>query len=325
VSVHLVALCGQQVPTLAHMLRHYRPLVDDIYLIVYSLGEHDPVQESVQAAADEVGCGVYRSVTAEYFDPTRATQLYNEAMKERPDDWWIIADPDEFHLYFDDLHAIIDDCDAHGWSFVGGHFLDRFGPGGTLPRLQPTDIWRQFPVAGVTRSLLTNRARRGDPAGWAPSWKICLAKGRVRLGSGQHCVLKDAGIAGYPPRCGLVQVHHFKWDSTVIDRHRQTLQTMKSADDERDADCRKSYQTMYDYLMAHDGRVDVAHPKGLFAECPEPVFAAYPHWSEIARQAPPFGLELDVASKRSLMAFYLWRRPMLGRLFWWLCRLTGQT
>jgi hypothetical protein len=341
VRVNLVTLCGQQVPTLPHMLRHYRDLVDDIYIIVHALGEHDPIKERVQAIADEFGCGVYKTVIAEQFDPAYATQLYNEAMKERPDEWWIIADPDEFHLYFDDIRGIIDKCEAGGWSFVGGHFLDRFGPGGTLPKLEETDIWRQFPMAGVSRSVVTNRATispillvlslfnthflTGATNGWAPSWKICLAKGKVRLGPGQHLVLKDGGVLGYPHKLGLVQVHHFKWDSTVLKRHLQTLDTIKRAEREGDDDSRPSYKTMYDYLIANDCKVNVADRRGLFADCPEPVFSAYPYWSRIVRHAPPFGLELDLTSWKSLMALNLWGRPVLGQLFWWLCRLAGRT
>ena len=307
------------------MLRHYQDLVDDIYIIVHSLGEHDPIKDRVQAIADEVGCGVYKTVIAHQFDPAFATGLYNEAMLQRPDEWWIIADPDEFHLYFDDLRRIIDECEAKGWSFVGGHFLDRFGPGGTLPKLEDTDIWRQFPMAGVTRSLVTNRALLGKADGWAPSWKICLAKGRVRLAAGQHCVLKQEGVVGYPIPLGLVQVHHFKWDRTVVSRHLHTLDTLKRAERQGDDDSRRSYQTMYDYLIANDGKVNVADRRGLFAECPEPVFSAYPYWSRIVRHAPPFGLEVDLTSWKSLMSLHLWRSPVLGQLFWWLCRLARRT
>jgi hypothetical protein len=303
------------------MLRHYRDLVDDIFVIVYALSERDPVRERVQAVVDDFGCGVYRTIVADHFDPAFATDLYNEAMMERPDEWWIIADPDEFHLYFDGLGAIIDECEERRWSFVGGHFLDRFGPGGTLPEIGPGDLWRQFPVAGVARSLVTNTSLTGGLEEWAPSWKVCLAKGTVRLAPGQHCVLRREGVAGYPLKLGLVQVHHFKWDSTVVSRHLQTLDTLKQADVRGTADVRRSYRTMYEYLVANDGKVDVADHRGRFAECPEPEFSAYPHWSEIVRRTPPFGLELDPASRKSLLALYLWRRPLLGELFWWLCRL----
>ena len=177
--------------------------MDDIYVIVYSLGEHDPIKERVQSIVDDFGCGVYRTVAAERFDPAFATQLYNEAMMERPDEWWIIADPDEFHLYFDDVRAIIDKSEARGWSFVGGHFLDRLGPGGALPEIGPKSLWRQFPIAGVARPLVTDR-RKGTWEAWAPGWKICLAKGSVRLAPGQHLVFKEKGVVGYPLKRGLV-------------------------------------------------------------------------------------------------------------------------
>ena len=84
---------------------------------------------------------------------------------------------------------------------------------------------------------------------------------------------------------------------------------------------RTSYQIVYDYLAANEGRFDITNPYGLFAECPEPVFRAYPYWSKIVRHAPPFGLEIDKVSWMSKAALQLWRKPFLGQLFWWLCRL----
>src|SRR5688500_19814009 len=64
------------------------------------------------------------------------------------------------------------------------------------------------------------------------------------------------------------------------------------------------------FFQAEDGIRDYkvtgvqtcALPICLFADCPEPVFSAYPYWSRIVRHAPPFGLELDLTSWKSLMA-----------------------
>jgi hypothetical protein len=208
-------------------------------------------------------------------------------MKERSDEWWIIADPDEFHLYFDKIHDIIHECEAQGWSFVGGHFLDRFGPGGTLPKIDDSNIWRQFPIAGVSRTLVTG----------APSWKICLAKGAVTLGPGQHFVLPKDGVRAHPIRRGFVQVHHFKWDSTVLARQLHTLATLKSEAADVDRSCQTVYRTMYDYLVANGNKADVTDPRGLFANCPDACFSAYPHWPEIVQytiqHAPADGLIVE--------------------------------
>jgi hypothetical protein len=279
VRINLVTLCGQRATTtLKHMLHHYSAWATDVFLIVHRIGERDPIEDEVRAVADQVGCGIHKSVVADHFDPAFATRLYNEVMKERPDDWWIVADPDELHLYFAKVRDIIDECESEGWSFVGGHFLDRFGPDGTLPKIDGSNIWRQFPVAGVSRSLVTTD----------PSWKICLAKGHVMLGPGQHVVLPRDGVRSYPLQRGLVQVHHFKWDSTVLARHVNTLATLKSAVADVDRTCRVTYQTMYDYLVANGNKADLTDPRGLFAVCPEPDFAAYPHWAEIMKHVLRF-------------------------------------
>ena len=287
--INLVTVCGQRATTtLKHMLDHYSAWVSDVFIVVHRIGERDPIEDEVRAVVDEVGCGIHKSVVADHFDPVFATKLYSEVMNERPDDWWIIADPDELHLYFDEIHDIIQECEARGCSFVGGHFLDRFGPDGSLPKIDDSNIWRQFPVAGMSRTLVT-----GDS-----SWKICLAKGgAVRLGPGQHFVFPQDGVVGYPMERGLVQVHHFKWDSTVLARQLDTLATLKSAAVDIDRICHARYRAMYDHLVANGNKADVTNPKGLFAYCPEADFSAYPHWPNVVRDviehSPAAGFILD--------------------------------
>lgn len=272
--LNLVTYRGQQGGTLRHMLAHYRDLVDDIFVIVKRTGPDDPLAREAEEITREFGCGVYRSVDVGHWDPAAQTELYNETLAERPDEWWIISDPDELHLYFGDVRRIVEECEAHGWSFVGGHFLDRVGPAGTLPEIDGSDLWTRFPLAGVFRSHIT-----GDP-----NWKVCIAKGSIRLFPGQHQLLRQEGLEGYPVRRGLVQVHHFKWDHTVVERHRETHATLRSTIAPLDEACRQAYGNMYDYLTDHGERIDHTDPRFRFAECPAPSFAAYPHWREIVEE-----------------------------------------
>ena len=285
--INLVTFCGQRATTLKHFLDHYSAWVSDFFVIVHKIGEDDPIEDEVRAITDKVGCGIHKTVVATHFDPAYATRLYNDVMSERPDEWWVVADPDELQLYFDDVQDTIRECQAQGWSFVSGHYLDRFGPDGTLPKINGSNIWRQFPVAGVSRTLVT-----GDP-----STKICLAKGSVTLGPGQHAVIRQDGIHGYPMSRGLVQVHHFKWDSTVLERQLNTLATLKSEVEEIERVCHRTYRTMYEHLVAHGNKADVTDSRGLFAYCPDADFSAYPHWPEImqyiVQRAPAEGLIVD--------------------------------
>jgi hypothetical protein len=144
--------------------------------------------------------------------------LYNFFTNRKPNDWWVIADIDEFHLYpNDDLEKLLSDCDNRGYDIVRGGFIDRIGRGGEFTELvDDTSIWEQFPNAGFFRY----------PMSGANPNKICLMKGYVELTSGQHYANINGNTTwkwqgwNHPliSQDNTVQVHHFKWDKTSIDR-----------------------------------------------------------------------------------------------------------
>jgi hypothetical protein len=114
------------------MLKHYSHLVDEMYIVVYEWEEfstYDTVQEIVSKFPN---AKIVRREVKEKFNWEYVTQLYNETKLLYPNDWWVISDDDEFHIYSDSLKSIILECDANGWDMVRGGFIDRIGENGEM-------------------------------------------------------------------------------------------------------------------------------------------------------------------------------------------------
>jgi hypothetical protein len=134
--------------------------------------------------------------------------------------WFVIADIDEFHLYPEDsLDKLINDCEENNWDIVRGGFIDRIGRGGEFTEINDNlSIWDLFPNAGFFR----------HPMSQACPNKICVMKGYIEITSGQHYAkINDHTTWRWqgwnhpliaPIETHSVQVHHFKWDSTSIER-----------------------------------------------------------------------------------------------------------
>src|SRR3712207_5947478 len=123
-----------------------------------------------------------------------------------PHDWFVLADHDEFHVYPDDLQAMVAHCEREGYDAVTGNVVDRVARDGSLPDLLPGEsLWETFPLAcQLTRVVIDD-----------PCPEVVLAKGRVAIGWGNHVVPQGAPC---PASQVHVSVHHFKWDAGVIAR-----------------------------------------------------------------------------------------------------------
>jgi hypothetical protein len=187
--------------------------------------------------------------------------MYNEIKNQHPEDWWIVADDDEFHKYSKKLFMIIADCEKNGWDLVRGGFIDRLGPDGTFPELQPEkNIFEQFPLAGFFRYPLS---------GACPN-KICIMKGYVELTPGQHYAKIDGHTTwkwqGWnhpliaPCKEYNVQVNHFKWDATCGERIRAVANT------NRENAYSEEYRKMYRELAKSRFKIDIADPRFMIKE-----------------------------------------------------------
>ena len=223
-KVNLVTVVGHNITMLPHMLEHYKNIVDEIYVVVYRQHDNDGILDEIKS----LGITPHKVVTEEKFNWERVTQLYNEIKRTKPDEWWVVSDDDEFHIYPKPIREMISDCEKGGWEFITGGFLDRIGENGEFPLVtKETNIWSEFPLAGFFRYPMS---------GACPN-KVCIMKGSVDVTPGQHyAIINESHVWGkegvkHPLRYpigrgeGFVQVHHFKWDSTVLERLKEVSET----------------------------------------------------------------------------------------------------
>ena len=247
-KVNLVTVVGHNITMLPHMLEHYKNIVDEIYVVVYRQHENDGILDEIKS----LGITPHKVVTEEKFNWERVTQLYNEVKRTKPQEWWVVSDDDEFHVYPKPIREMISECEENGWEFITGGFLDRIGENGEFPLVtNETDIWSKFPLVGYFRYPMS---------GACPN-KVCVMKGSVDVTPGQHYATfngidtwRDRGWSHpkrYPFTKGLIQVHHFKWDDTCMDRIKRV------ADTKKDYSYSEEYQIMYDAIVNSGWKIDI--------------------------------------------------------------------
>ena len=251
-KIRLVTVTGSRTDTLWHMLNHYKDLVDEMYVVVYEWEGSSTYNEVLKITKQFEKAKIIERVTKEKFNWEYVTQLYNETKMLFPDDWWVVSDDDEFHIYSKPLNEIISACEGNGWELVRGGFIDRVGQTGDFPKINNKEnIFEQFPVAGFFRYPMS---------GACPN-KVCIMKGHIEITSGQHYAKIDGQTTwkwqGWnhplisPVEEYNVQVHHFKWDSTCIERIKQV------ADIKKDYASSDEYLKMYQSLRSNNFEIDV--------------------------------------------------------------------
>ena len=265
-KLNLVTVVGHNTTLLPHMLNYYKNIVDEIYVVVYRQHEDDGILDEVL----NLGIKPHKIVTEPKFNWERVTELYNEVKQTKPNEWWVVSDDDEFHVYPKPIREMISECEENGWEFITGGFLDRIGERGEFPLVtKETNIWKSFPLAGFFRY----------PMSGAMPNKCCVMKGSVDVTPGQHFAVigntdtwRERGW-GHPKRYpvgrgeGLIQVNHFKWDSTVLERLKEVSETKK------DYSFWKEYEKMYRAIQINDWKIDINNPEFMFE-----VMLTNNHW-----------------------------------------------
>lgn len=275
-KIRLVTVTGSRTNILSHMLQHYTELVDEIFVVVYEWENFSTYNEVEKIVSLFANAKIVRRETKEKFNWEYVTQLYNETKLMFPNDWWIVSDDDEFHEYSKDLREIIDDCDENGWELVRGGFVDRIGIGGDFPEINnQEDIFKQFPLAGFFRYPLS---------GACPN-KVCIMKGYIELTPGQHYAKIDGHTTwkwqGWnhpliaPVEKYNVMVHHFKWDSTCVERIKDVANIKK------DYSYSDEYQKMYQSLRRNNFQIDITNPEFMIENC---GLWGYSHWDKLFKK-----------------------------------------
>lgn len=276
-KVNLVTVVGHNTTMLPHMLEHYKNIVDKIYVVVYRQHENDGILDEIKS----LGITPHKIVTEPKFNWERVTELYNEIKRTKPDEWWVVSDDDEFHVYPKDLRDMISECEENGWEFISGGFLDRIGENGEFPLVtKETNIWSEFPLAGFFRYPMS---------GACPN-KVCVMKGSVDVTPGQHyAIINESHVWGkngfkHPLRYpigrgeGFIQVHHFKWDSTVLERLKEVSETLE------DYSFWKEYKKMYKSIEINDWKIDINNPEFMIEKTENNFHFEYSKWNRLTNK-----------------------------------------
>ncbi len=274
-KVRLVTVTGSRTNTLWHMLNHYKHIVDEIYVVVYEWEGMSILNEVGEILKNFPTAKVVRVEKKEKFNWEYVTQLYNETKALHPDDWWVVSDDDELHVYSMPLPFMIEDCEENGWDIVRGGFIDRIGTFGSFPEILPyKNIFDQFPLAGFFRYPLS---------GACPN-KVCVMKGYVEITSGQHYAkVNGETLWGPQTENKLIapidkynaQVHHFKWDSTCVERIKAV------ADIRKDYAYSSEYLKMYQAIRRNNFEIDIANSEFGMEYIQQ---GEYSKWSELIQK-----------------------------------------
>jgi hypothetical protein len=124
-----------------------------------------------------------------------------------PNDWIVWADIDEFQVYPQKLSKCIAEAERTGATAMSGEFIDRVALGGELKCFDPdSPIWNQFPIGcDVTKRILLGQTN-----------KVVCSQASIRIKHANHDPIRHQPTVSWLPY--LAAVHHFKWDSTVVER-----------------------------------------------------------------------------------------------------------
>jgi hypothetical protein len=275
--IRLVTVIGHGSNLLPHFINHYIKYVDEINIVVYESDVHPNLKSEIGNEIKQYdNVKIVKTLYDRVFDWNKVTSLYNFIKFKHPNDWWVVADIDEFHLYpNNDLRKLIKDCDNNGYEMVRGGFIDRIGPDGKFSELLPDiNIFEQYPNAGFFRYPLS---------GANPN-KICVVKGYIEITSGQHYAKIDGNTTwkwqgwNHPlihPKYH-VQVHHFKWDSTAVERIKSV------ADNDKDYSYSDEYRVMYNAIRKNKHKIDITNPLFMFEKnCILVTYDEYINWGKL--------------------------------------------
>lgn len=277
--VKLLTVIGHGVNLLPHFIKHYKRYVDEINIAVYQTELYPTLEKEIlDIIVNYDNVKIVNVINDRIFDWEKVTGIYNFNRLKGPNDWWVIADIDEFHLYpNDDMNEMIADCEDNGWDIVRGGFIDRIGREGDFPKIESDiSIWQQFPNAGFFRYPMSKACPN----------KICVVKGAIPVSSGQHYAILDGETTwkwrGWnnpliaPIQYYSVQVHHFKWDSTSIKRIQSVV------DVKEEYAYSNEYFKMFTEIKKTKFKISLTEPEHMFElGLIYPEFNRYKQWNKL--------------------------------------------
>lgn len=202
---------ARDVKLLKHNLEYYTAI--GINRILLSIHIRQEWEKGFLDTVNEIIANYPATIADIHCKPGNASkERYERVISKhcRNNDWVIVADLDEFYEYSMPLADVVNYCEEKSYDYVTGEFLDRVGPMGERATIQG-NIWDSFPVG----LRLTKNIGKGCVN------KVVLARAGIKLTGGHHRALSGNGCP--ISKCSAI-VHHFKWDSSCIER----IQYMKN-------------------------------------------------------------------------------------------------
>lgn len=267
-KARLVTVIGESLDLLPHMLQYYKSVGVEEIIIHAHLNSYDQSRiEHISEAASHFDVKVSSFNIGPWF-PTTNLHLYELSRADHPQDWFLLADQDEFQVFPDELLDVLGFCNRKGYDFIEGCLIDRVSTSGELGRAttdQP--IWSQFPIGSVFAARCLGSVAN----------KIVAAKGFVKIGIGQHHAY--TGIA-CPSSEVYIPVHHFKWVEGLFSRLDQRVQFLNLIQKApfSNAGLYLSECRRFMAYFERKGRIEIEDPQLLAAACGSIYPFEYPFW-----------------------------------------------
>jgi len=113
-----------------------------------------------------------------------------------------------------------------------------------------------------------------------------LMKGKVQVCSGQHYVEFPDGTTSwgkehpkrYPIEKNFTQVHHFKWDYSVLERLKQVSKTKANVS------FAQEYKLMLDEIVKSDYKIDLTKEEFMFQRLGNGNYHQYKKWNDLTKK-----------------------------------------
>ena len=242
--VNLVTTVGLHPILLDAFIRHYKSQgFEDKAFHIVVWGKSENVDfPAIEKVVKNHGIKIYEDMRDEPMGSFILTDIYNNITSTKPNDWWAVADVDEFQVYNQSgwyghrvrsdlsLNSVIKFCDENKYEYHIGMLIDRIGVDGKLSKLDYGDNpFEVYPHVGYVSYSVRNNEYG----------KVVLQKGHHTLGGGQHEIL-DGGLGQWRDHCSieahrLIPVHHFCW----TDKTHQVKSGMVSQKMDEMGECQK--------------------------------------------------------------------------------------
>ena len=268
-KLRLCTVLGENLNFLTEYVQHYKKIgVSDFHFIIHASQQNNSFYLRAKHQLQQLGIKNI-SRYGGMWNGLICTKLLNSVKRKYPNDWFIVADQDEFQIYGSDVFEIIKTAEKKKQDFISGILLDRVSANGKLSPFKGKNIWKKYPLCGFFSFPLT----RANP------YKIVLCRGNIKLAEGQHGVVLPN--EKYPVRGDILcQVHHFKWTSLVRKRLKDRLIRAYQGEWEKSY---LGYQDELAHILTYIQKekcIDVNNPLFLFDKMEEKSFK-YSYWNKI--------------------------------------------